>query len=394
MTSYLRPAVAFPPFGTGADYWTWRGYPYWRNPEIMARSRTPWARFWISWYDMMPRGFRDPATDTELIPGKDISPQQYMNYIVSQIQSARRDGKHVILTFHQTPFWANSTTWSDRAATTQDAKLGQLYCPPDDDRILEWGYTVRYLTSMFNRYAPTYPDAWVEFLEISNEPNLSWTGQRHADGRRKDFPFKAAAMIAWARDANRLTYDEPVILAPGLSDTRRDEPANGLWDFRPFMDQVLAYLRSNTTFSADRRVGWSMHNYGDIKYGFYGSDNNAVIARDKLGAMNFWPPSPADPTPYVMLTEGGALMNWSEVGGSETRQADLVANNWQRMYSYHGTAMITNYLLWSDPTYDSGMCEVNTFPPSQHPGPALGYDNGTIRRIVDRWAGLPSTAPR
>ena len=63
-------------------------------------------------------------------------------------------------------------------------------------------------------------------------------------------------------------------------------------------------------------------------------------------------------------------------------QADLIGRNWDRMNAgpdSAGIAMISQYLWYTDPNYDSGLCDTSE-------------SGGATRPAYATWGGLPSRA--
>src|SRR3954451_12906284 len=110
------------------------------------------------------------------------------------------------------------------------------------------------------------------------------------------------------------------------------------------------------------------------------------------GGWAGWPAGdPADP--WLMLTEGGVTMQsirstarWAipdtDPAAQRAKQADLVQRSWNRMASATegaGIAVTSNYLWYTDPNFDSGLCD--TFA-----------GGGATRPAYATWGSLPSFA--
>ena len=89
----------------------------------------------------------------------------------------------------------------------------------------------------------------------------------------------------------------------------------------------------------------------------------------------------------MLLTEGGVTLpnvaaRWgiTDPAAKLAKQADLVQRNWNRMASATegaGIAMTAQYLWYTDPNYDDGLCE--TFE-----------SGGATRPAYKTWKALPS----
>ena len=91
-----------------------------------------------------------------------------------------------------------------------------------------------------------------------------------------------------------------------------------------------------------------------------------------------------------MLTEGGvtiqsirsaARWNIADPSAQRAKQAELVQRSWDRMASTAdgaGIAVTSNYLWYTDPNFDSGLCET------------LVPGGGATRPAYSTWGALPS----
>jgi hypothetical protein len=118
---------------------------------------------------------------------------------------------------------------------------------------------------------------------------------------------------------------------------------------------------------------WTHHNYTDVELD---RDTGAWLTRELLaGRWAGWPH--ADPAnPVILIPEGGARLNKiAELYGDappRALQAQLVRRNWERMSRRHWAAMLGQYLFYSDPNFDCGLCEID----------------GTKRPAFATWAAL------
>jgi hypothetical protein len=98
---------------------------------------------------------------------------------------------------------------------------------------------------------------------------------------------------------------------------------------------------------------WSHHNYSDVERNI-ASPTRAEQLRSYL--VGRWRGLGGTSDPDLWLTEGGARLGQAKATDL-TMQAELVRLNWQRMSAAPGVGMWTNYLLYADPTANSGLRE-------------------------------------
>jgi hypothetical protein len=411
--------------------------PY-RNIQFIADTDTHWVRLWLSWRWMMPFAqTTDPASDQTLYsdasnpqwyantPG---SPSSYIANLDAEIALARANDINVILTFWEFPRWVNDTADKDPATydpynqylptsatdptpdpnkpanrTTASGIVKPLEWRPPTIDLTTTGPYAAALRYLMLRYASD-----VYFLEVMNEPNLQWWPQASSDGTPdtptqvgETVPSALIAMLNTAQAVQESVGYRPRILGPALSDgngfTRAFVGIDSYYDLLP---GVLRDGGLNPT----QDFGWSMHNYRDVAYDRSLADQGHFIAeyRQTLRDAQFWtgwPNTDADDpngdNPYVLVTEGGAqldairrLYGLSTDADVLVKQADLVENAGNRLYNgaeSPGIAMTTNYLFYTDPNFDTGLC-----------GAPIGTDpndpSGTHekRPAFTSWAGLPS----
>lgn len=394
MASYLRPCVALAPWspenlGPFGPF----NYELFHNRDFYNDSRTSFARFWIRWDHLQPyEAYSNTTADGRPIPGyggAGLSPQAYLYYMASNIQKARQDGRRIVLTLYATPSWANA---SRRASGPRPAGASDFYCPPDSAAAgtassfgSPYDFIISSLALWFHTQAPRnpwFPGAAVDFLEVVNEPNLQWWPQTNYSGQ-KLMPFTAAAMMATARTRTRLSFGNyPIIAGPAVVDTQRNEPT--ITDWLSTTNEILFWLSATTV---DQFLAWTIHNYGDVRDG----TNLASSAVGRLRAANWrgWPYADVN-DPYLLATEGGYRHTGAPpTAAQEQVQADRLESTWTRYRAAPGVGMMTNYLMWSVPTYDTGLCDqvTQSYDPS---APASAYE----RRAVATWRDLPTTAPR
>lgn len=375
--------------------------------ELITSSRTATVRLWADWPTLVPaRGQVDPVR----LAGLD-----------AQIVAARRAGLGVILSLYRFPGWANGTaalgadalaaTMPDRRRADQpdSAAKSLLLRPPDDvDPGSDFAAFVELLVGRYGRLsaARPNPDAWVDWLEVANEPNHMWWPQQGPSATADPFapgplsaPGTVARMLRTAAGIAAAAGGEPGIMGPGTADTIASSRLDTPYDV--FAESLIGALAA-LGWLGGPNVAWSMHNYADVTYdqgpGSTAPDaatnptrsvNRAAANRALLvGRWAGWPDGdPLDAR--VFLTEGGATLtsiasHWAipDGGGQRLKQAELLRRSWERMASDDqgaGIVSLANYLLYSDPGYDSGLCE---------PLEA----GGAPRPAYVTWSDLPASA--
>jgi hypothetical protein len=323
----------------------------------------------------------------------------------------------IILTPYRFPTWANGTdamTSEQLAATMADRRTASqpdtsakslLFRYPDD--LSPTGAFGRFLRLLIERYSPHGPSrptasASVDVLELCNEPNLQWWPQQDpnpnaatpfaSDGTRITVHKTVARMFVTARALAAARPLSPVLAGPGCADvTNTNRLSTGYASFATrFLDELAAL-----GFTAGAGFAYSHHNYTDVGYdqgaATTGPDatrttNFAADMRRRLvGRWAGWPSGDAA-APGILLTEGGVTLSKiaSLYPGTDPRlkQADLLQRNWNRMNAgpdSAGISMVSQYLWYTDPNYDSGLCDTSE-------------SGGAKRPAYSTWRALPSRA--
>lgn len=207
-----------------------------------------------------------------------------------QIAAANADGVAVILGLYQAyPAFSHegNNIPPPRTSTTDATKrfaADQQVC----DNVTAngpWGWFINYLLSRYKRGVPANtpgPRASNQFgnpigasihsLEIVNEPNFSLYPQVGMPRKVADMTVTAAQLA----DAAGWPATGQFLLAPGISDYTDTANANlpttvaGVQvrsNYDTFAQNVLSLLPTAARFSSTY-VGWSQHNYYDVKYPF------------------------------------------------------------------------------------------------------------------------------
>jgi hypothetical protein len=365
-------------------------------------TRTRWVRLWADWPSLMPAPDQlDPAITGALD---------------AQIARARADRMRIILTTYRFPRWANGTaamtpaqlaaTMADRRSSGQpDTRAKSLeFRYPDD--LSPTGPFGRFLRLLIERYGrPSAASAPVDVLEVCNEPNLQWWPQQGPSatpdpyGRGSIVVDDAVArMFITAKQIAGDAARDIVLAGPGSADlTASNRLRTG---YHSLGDRVLASLAEAGVVPGPG-FAWTHHNYADVTYdqgpGSTAPDaatnparqtNLAADMRSRLvGRWAGWPDADVA-NPQLLLTEGGATLanmrvryGFGAPAEQRRKQAELIQRNWARMASDSGDgagiAMTAQYLLYSDASFDSGLCE------PQDAG-------GATRPSYQVWKGLPS----
>ena len=345
------------------------------NRRLFRDTGTVWVRLWADWPTLMPaRGRLDQAR---------------MAALDDQIARARRDGLRVILTTYRFPTWANgidaltpaqlAATAADRRTRSQpDDRAKSLFFryPDDVSPASDWGKWIHLLAARYGRR--------LDGLEIASEPNHQWWPQQApstgADPWEPTQPIVhlvLARMLATAQAISDGLGGELVIMGPGTADG--DASTRLATSYADVAELVLAEL-DRLGFAGGANLLWTHHNYADVTYdqgaGTTAPDvatnparavNRAADTRRRLvGRWAGWPAGhPADP--QLFITEGGATLETigarygiAGAAGRRAKQADLLRRNRARMASAPegaGIGMVANYLFYSDPAFDCGLCD-------------------------------------
>lgn len=395
------------------------------NADFVAATGTRWIKLWVRWDQVQPLS---PA----LVPWERLGDPLanpgfgYLAGLDAQIALARAQDPpvSVVLTSWLFPQWSNGTAHlvegsaEDLAFEPHDRLGRDAFEAGDPDRRRKRlffrvpelaqlgldGYWGRWTRFLYERYA-TYGDGLV--LEVVNEPNLQWWPQQCPSRSADPFapgglsaPAAAATMLRTAQ-AIGAEHGHPLRLAgPSTWDGPKSDSVGPLasrafTDYERFTRGVLAALDA-AGFAADPSFVWTQHNYIDTLLDL-GADtatrNRAAATRAALvGRWSGWPArdradgapggGAATEEPGLWLTEGGVDLREQRVEGDLETQRRLLERNWARMASETGDgagiAMLTNYLGYSEPHYDSGLRDPL----------AAG---GAPRPVAEAWRGFPSS---
>jgi hypothetical protein len=316
--------------GSSQDYRNCRAF--------LHETRTRWVRIWADWPSLQPEANRSPDAG---------GGAWRLTELDKQLAAANTDGVKVILTSYRFPGWAGGS--ADMFKLPADLGPGSA-----------WGGWVDFL---INRYG----GGRIAGLELVNEPNSQvWpVASAHQ---------AVAQMFQTAQSIAATHRRPPVLMGPGTSDTTRSSPSSE--PHHDFTGRLLDEL-DRVGFVAGPGFAWTHHNYSDVEND---RDTGAQLTRQLLtGRWAGWPHSDvADPT--ILIPEGGARLNKIAelygVADPRALQATLVRRNRERMAKHPWATMLGQYLFYSDPNFDCGLCEVD----------------GTKRPAFAAWAGLSPPA--
>ena len=189
---------------------------------------------------------------------------------------------------------------------------------------------------------------------------------------------------------------EPMLAGPASSDgTDSNRLRTG---YASLATRLLPGLR-DAGFVAGPRFVWTHHNYTDVSLDLgpgstaldAGTDSTrqvnrtADMRRRLIGIWAGWP-SGTTADPGLFVTEGGVTLRSIGTSGGITdpaaqraKQADLLQRNWARMSASPqgaGVGMACNYLWYTDPSFDSGLCDT-------------AEAGGATRSAYGAWGALP-----
>ena len=372
----LRKALSMGSINHGGDYEDLTAHG---NADMVRQTGARWVRIWVRWdkaQPLPPSRVSWPRLDST---GNDLPSCgtgcgfRYIQAIDAQIAAAHAAGLNVVLATWHFPRWSNGTEglppdWSrqDRgSATTPVDQLKPMEFRVPVGQLGPAGYYGRWIDWLIGRYA-RYGRSLA--LEVTNEPNHQlWPQQGPSTTADPYGPGPVviddyvAEMMETARAVSAVRRDPIVLSAPGLSDSFG---ANSrlMTNFQTAVPDTLSAL-SARGFESAPNFAWSHHNYADVERNV-ASPTRAEQVRALL--VGRWPGLGGTSAPELWLTEGGARLGQGQATDL-AMQAELVRLNWERMSAAPGIGMWTNYLLYGDPTTDSGLHEARVAGTVQRP---------------------------
>jgi hypothetical protein len=352
--------------GSTQDYRSCRAF--------LRETGTRWVRIWADWPSLQPEASGAPDAGSGAWRVRELD---------AQLALARSDGVRVILTAYRFPTWANGTAEltgpADASHGSEDRvpRLGDLSSrkdlrfklPTDVGPGSAWARFVEFLLSRYGRA--------IAALDLVNEPNAQvWPlhGPSPSADPYARGPLSAhrtvAQMFATAQGIARRLRSPVRLIGPSTSDTSDDSRLAVPFD--EFTRALLGEL-DRSGFEPDRGFAWSHHNYTDVEHDRTQTSVEAVI---DLLRGRWSEPALLVPEGGARLTKIASVYGTLDPGELRTLQAELIGRNWNRMTRVRGLAMLGQYLFYSDPTFDCGLCEVD----------------GTRRPAYATWGALPSRA--
>ena len=279
--------------------------------ELLLGTRTSWVRVWADWPSLQPEPDRAPDRGGGAWRVRELD---------RQIAQANADGISVILTAYRFPTWASGASAGD------PHPLFKL--PLDVGPGSHWAGWIEFL---LRRYAGR-----IAGLELVNEPNGQvWPrAGAHVTVARM---FQTAEALAIAR--------RPLLVGPATSDAPEAAPAE-------FTNALLGEL-DRIGFQPGRGFAWAHHNYTDVEH-----DRSTGVEQILSALEGRWRGRPG-----LLITEGGArLTKLAELYPGEdppAKQADLIRANRRRMSGTPGVLMLGQYLFYTDPAFDCGLCDAD-----------------------------------
>ncbi|MDO8211551.1 hypothetical protein [Conexibacter sp. CPCC 206217] len=310
------------------------------RPYLLGGARpTEVVTFWIIWPEVQPHRPEPQTLAASFAQLSDPAGPAAAKIAAldAQIAQANADGRRVGLTLYQAfADWAHPGIGCLNPAMEQgqggpglpgQGRLGNgSYVPDDRSEDGPWAWFVAWCCA---RWADTGGErtpgpgragavagnpqgARLDWLQPLNEPNLAWWPQlddRYPDGTIvsavAEMMRSAAAVAARYRNGEALPRG-PELLMPNTADVVADDSDHGT-PWRAFTRELVAQLAG---WQPPTPVGWSQHNYGDVKYGPQqeGPGRGLWRAQEAIELLRTggWP------DPALWLTEGGYQFGVSE----------------------------------------------------------------------------------
>jgi len=374
---------------------------------------TKWVRLWAGWDTFEPNA---PSG------GAHAWDQAALTNLDQQIARANAAGLGVILTLWRFPQWSNGTAgisdnWQalDNQRTQPEDRLYRGHAwselkslkfkwPNDLSTTGPWAAWLRFMATRYHTYFPSNPlNARVTAVEFVNEPNNQCWPQQAASGTGDAYDQGLVALNCYlyqmfytARPIQDSLGGWPRMVGPAFAtpETSLGNPkTDRLTTAHDRATDDLLNSLSGSNWPATSAFVWSQHNYADVVKGrTYAHD----IAFNYLtGRWAGWPIG--DPAhPRMWLTEGGAPypevaaalgveLNANTLTLVSLEQGSMLGDALARLGNdTDGRAieMFTQYLVYSDPCYDSGLC--NPLVPHGMCTTVEAYD-GASRPAYGQW---------
>src|SRR4051795_12901823 len=428
MAANLRRMVVLGPSGTitpGGSH----DYRSASNRLFFSDTRTRWVRLWADWPTLEPA---NGQLDTTRLAALDAQIARAKRDGVKVVLTLYRFPTWANGTAALTPEQLAATMPDRKTATDPETKAKSLLLRYPDD-VSQTSFFGRFLTTLVTRYSRNNArrpnvDAVVDFIEVCNEPNYMWWPQQApsadpaspyatstitiADVVARMFQTAQKITAAYggepmarrpgpaghtAQNTAAAQGAEPMLCGPGTSDTT--DGGRLRTAYHSFTERLLPALQA-IAFVPGAKFAWSHHNSTATTYARGAGSTSPTAATDPtrltnraadtrrrlVGRWAGWPAADAQ-NPQILLTEGGVTLpnvgaRWgiADPAAQRAKQADLLQRNWNRMVGTTegaGIAMLAQYLWYTDPNYDDGLCE--TFE-----------SGGATRPAYKTWKALPS----
>jgi hypothetical protein len=264
-----------------------------RQPSVREQMQsgpapTTWVKLWID-FNWLLQDFTYQPGMTQYGDVWDwLNHSPYNSYAIQrldrQIRAANDDGKSVVLTVYQSlPAWCANVA----PGTTDPAgrPLSQAY--PSAASRGPWSMLMAYLFARYkygvpanatgpghsgtNQYGNPY-GAWAYMVEFTNEPNhLCWPQTQSG------ISTYASVVSLMFKTAEECSYfwagtGPPYPLGPAVLDAAGDGTNTIGW--YDYTNTVVGALQG---WQPRKYVGWSLHNYGDVKSHHDGAQARSVI---------------------------------------------------------------------------------------------------------------------
>jgi hypothetical protein len=302
-----------------------------RQPSVRERmlsgpAPTSWVKLWVD-FDWLLQDFNYVSGVTQYGDAWDwLNHSPFNSYAIQrldrQIRAANNDGKLVVLTLYQSlPVWCLGATAS--LPVPSGKQLKQAY--PDGASGQPWSWLLSYLFARYkwgapinsvgpghsgtNQYGNPY-GACVYMVEFANEPNLFCWPQ--VSGGVASYACVMSQMFKTAEECSYFWAGTgaPYVLGPGTLDITGDGTNTISW--RPFTDNVVGAVQG---WQPRKYVGWSLHNYGDVKNHHDGGQARTVI--QDLYSYGWKGGTDSN----IFITEAGLNMTYSLNGSGDATPA-------------------------------------------------------------------------
>jgi hypothetical protein len=332
------------------------------NAGYFKDTGTRWIRMWADWPSLQPSP--DHAPDDPQSPGA-----ENLRALDAQIALAGELGVRVMLMPYRFPRWVNGTEdfAPERRGKAAEYRLpGDAYGPES-----AWAGFFAFLHDRYHAGRETGPR--VAGFELVNEPNLQLWPQ-------PGIAREIARLLQTAQGISARSGHSTRLYAPSISDD--DAPTSErLTRWSEFVPALLDELAA-IGYRPHPGQAWSHHNYTDVERRQTETRSQAIRAL----LRGRWDGYVEREAPTVFVTEGGArLSRMPDLYPSEDpreAQAKCLRDAW----ALHarpdgpgaGVAMLAQYLLHTDPNFDSGLLDP--------------YPSAVKRPAYEAWKAFPAYA--